>query len=168
MPQGKPVITTPLIRKLSRAKKRAHSKNSPSWKAISKLLSIKQKEQLANQTSDNVNNAIHGSKNWWMNVKDLIGESPQVSFCPLISMNNRWLNMTQFVNELNSYYLSDHDGYIPDFSDIHLPKQYLPAIKLMKWQSMPYSVNSTHPNPQIQKTSQPGLARTMLISSHNL
>lgn len=122
VPQGKPVITTPLIRKLSRAKKRAHSKNSPSWKAISKVLSIKLKEQLANQTSDNVNNAIHGSKNWWMNVKDLIGESPQVSFCPLISMNNRWLNMTQFVNELNSYYLSDHDSYIPDFPDMHVPE----------------------------------------------
>ena len=120
VPQGKPVLTTPLIRKLSRAKKRAHRKNKPTWKAISKLLSIKLKEQLATQTSDNVNNVVRGSKNWWKNVKDLIGESPQVSSCPLISINDRWLNMLQFVNDLNSYYLADHESYIPDFPDMHV------------------------------------------------
>ena len=37
-------------------------------------------------------------------------------------MKNRWLNLTQFGNELNSYYLSDQDSYIPDFPDIHLPE----------------------------------------------
>ena len=86
-------------------------------------------------------------------------------------MNNRWLKMTQFVNELSSYYLSDHDSYIPDFPDMHVPETVASCYQtneMAGWQSMPYLVNSTHPNPQIQKTSQPGLAGTMLISSRNL
>ena len=34
---GKPVITSPLTRKLKRAKYRAHYKNNPAWKALSAI-----------------------------------------------------------------------------------------------------------------------------------
>ena len=39
VPIGKPTLTSPLIRKLSRAKQRAHQKQNPAWKALSKILS---------------------------------------------------------------------------------------------------------------------------------
>ena len=71
VPIGKPVITSPLIRKLQRAKKRAHGKKNPAWKAIAKILSHHQQVLRRKQTDEKVNNVVPGSKSWWHNIKDL-------------------------------------------------------------------------------------------------
>ena len=50
VPMGKP----PLIRKLKRAKYRAHRKNNPAWKALSAILKFHQQKELHKKT-DNEN-----------------------------------------------------------------------------------------------------------------
>ena len=64
-------MTSPLIRKLSRAKQRAHQKQNPAWKALSKILSQQLRKQMSLKTSEKVNNTVTGSKSWWRNLKQL-------------------------------------------------------------------------------------------------
>ena len=118
VPLGRPTLTSPLIRKLSRAKQRAHCKRNPAWKALSKMLSQQLRKQLSQQTSEKVNSTVTGSKNWWRNIKQLTGEHHRKSATPLISMNDSWLNISQFVHQLNNYYLEDHNSYTPNYPTI--------------------------------------------------
>ena len=103
---GKPVLTSPLIRKLQRAKKRAHQRKNPAWKSLSRIVSHHQSLLLQKQTDDKINNAVRGSKSWWTNIKDLCGETQnKAQNAPLICMDNEWLTIPQFVEQLNTYYL---------------------------------------------------------------
>ena len=100
---GKPCLTSPLIRKLSRAKKRAHNKGNPSWKSLSSLLKFHQKQLLSKQTDGNVNFAIKGSKNWWQNIKHLTGESKKTQSAELTYINDEWITDSEFANKMNEY-----------------------------------------------------------------
>ena len=75
VPVGKPYITSPLIEKLKRAKKTAHKKGNPVWKFLAKQLTNMQKQALHQKTDQKINNAIHGTKTWWNNIRQLTGES---------------------------------------------------------------------------------------------
>lgn len=141
-PISKPTLTSPLIRKLSRAKKRAHQKRNPVWKAISKLLSQQLRKQMAVKTSEKVNKTITGSKNWWSNVRRLTGEQHQVSAAPLISMNNRWLNKSQFARQLNDYYLQDHDKFSLDYPDIPSTTGPYPTVDEMTVYKLMRKINT--------------------------
>ena len=121
-------MTSPLIRKLSRAKQRAHQEQNPAWKALSKILSQQLRKQLSLKTSEKVNNTVTGSKSWWRNLKQLTGEQHQVSAAPLISMNDNWLNKSQFVKQLIDYYLQDHNSFSPDYPTI--PYQLIGVVHL--------------------------------------
>jgi hypothetical protein len=104
VPSGKPVLTSPLIRKLQRAKQRAHKKNN--WKFLAKMLS----SQLAKQTSDNVIETVQGRKSWWKNLKQLTGDWQNARPAPFISMNGNWLSHSQFVEQLNTHHLDGHQS----------------------------------------------------------
>ena len=108
VPVGKPCITSPLIRKLSRAKQRAHNRNNPAWKFLAKLLSSQQKSALHTQTNNNINNTIKGSKTWWQNIKKLTGEINKTSQSPVIYIEDSWHSIGEFTSKLNRYYLQDH------------------------------------------------------------
>ena len=59
VPMGKPVITSPLIRKLKRAKYRAHCKNNPAWKALSAILKFPQQKELQKKTDNEINSEVY-------------------------------------------------------------------------------------------------------------
>ena len=110
VPRERPVLSNHLIPKPRRAKQRAHKNKNPSWKALSKLLTIQMRNQLKRRTDEKVNSTVHGSKTWWKNVNDLTGEAQEKSHCaPLINMDDSWLSIPDFVEKLNEYYLDGHD-----------------------------------------------------------
>ena len=90
-PVDKPVITSPLIQTLKRAKQRAHKKGNPSWKFLSKLLQQQMKSGLQKLSNNNINNAVRGSHNWWQNVKTITGESKQTNQSEVINIAGEWL-----------------------------------------------------------------------------
>ena len=109
-PTGKPCITSPIIRKLSRAKQRAHKNKNPSWKFLSKLLSAHQKSALLSQTNNTINNTIKGTKTWWQNIKKLTGKQNNNKSSPTIFIDNNWLSNEEFCDKLNCHYLSGFSG----------------------------------------------------------
>ena len=116
-PVDKPVITSPLIQKLKRAKQRAHKKGNPSWKFLSKLLQQQMKSGLKKLSNNNINNAVRGSHNWWQNVKTITGESKQTNQSEVINIAGEWLTSDQFVDKLNTYYVEQGDS-----TDINIPE----------------------------------------------
>ena len=116
-PVGKPIITSPLIRKLSRAKRSAYNKNNrDAWKYLAKQLAEEQKNVLHKQTNQNINNAIKGTKAWWHNIRKLTGEIPTRDDTPALYIEERWHSSNEFAQKLNEFYLQDHNK--SDFPEI--------------------------------------------------
>ena len=121
-PTGKPCITSPIIRKLSRAKQRAHKNKNPSWKFLSKLLSAHQKSALLSQTNNTINNTIKGTKTWWQNIKKLTGKQNNNKSSPTIFIDNNWLSNEEFCDKLNCHYLSGHSPVVfPEIPEDGIP-----------------------------------------------
>ena len=123
VPVGKACLTTPLIRKLARAKKRAHKKGNLSWKYLGKILSIQLQKCLSHQTDKTINKATSGTKAWWKEVKILAGTSKTDStkHSMPINMNGDWLDKVKFADQMNQFYLQLHqscDVSFPDISNI--------------------------------------------------
>ena len=118
VPVGKPFLSTPLIRKLSRAKKRAHRRNNPVWKYFGKLLSSQLKKNLHRHVDNNINKTVKGTKNWWKCLKSLTGNGRSNNNSPIININDSWMSPSQFVNNLNNYYLEAQHGLKLNFPDI--------------------------------------------------
>ena len=117
VPCGKACVSTPLMRKLSRAKQRAHKKKKPHWKFLSKLLASHQQTALKRQTSDTINSSIRGSGSWWKNVKQLIGEQKTNNQSPTIFIDDCWLSPRQLARKLNDHYLQTNN-ITTDFPEI--------------------------------------------------
>ena len=67
VPSGKPPLTSPLLKKLRRAKKREWSKHkrSDKWKSLNSLVINEQQKLQRKHTNDSINNVMRGSSNWW-------------------------------------------------------------------------------------------------------
>ena len=105
-----------LMRKLSRAKQRAHKKGNPSWRFLSKLLSTQLRKALSNLASTTINSSIKGTKKWWTNIKLMAGECPEKNKAPFIHIEDSWLSITSFTEKLNEYYLEPHQN-----ADLKIP-----------------------------------------------
>ena len=116
---GKPVITFPLIRKLKRAKYRAHRKNNPVWKALSAILKFHQQKELQKNTDNEINSATRGSKDWWNSIKRLTGGITTPVSSPVVSVNNNLVTNAEFSGYYNKY-LTNNDSVIelPDHNII--------------------------------------------------
>ena len=106
VPACKPCVTSALIRKLQRAKKRAHKNRNSAWKSISGLLKFHQKQLSQKHVNSDVNFAIKGSKTWWNNVKSLLGESISKRHNNLTFIDDRWISCAEFTEEMNKFLLS--------------------------------------------------------------
>ena len=73
-PVNKPYISSPLIRKLQRAKRTAYNNHNLCLKFLSKQIVSLQKSALHKMTDDNINTAMKGTKRWWNNIKQLSGD----------------------------------------------------------------------------------------------
>ena len=112
VPVGKPYISSPLMRKLKRAKQNAYKNNNIAWKFLSKQLAALQKSALHKMTNETINESIQGSKRWWHNVKKLTGDKHVTNQPAVMFMEDTWLSTEEFVNKLNSYYVQDHNEVV--------------------------------------------------------
>lgn len=119
VPTDKPVITSPLIRKLIRAKQRAHKRKNPSWKFLSKQLSRQLKNALKKQSDNNINNTVQGTRNWWRNIKAITGERTTTNQADVINIADEWLTNTEFAEKLNAYYVEQQDSSV--INTPHIP-----------------------------------------------
>jgi hypothetical protein len=148
-PQGKPVLDSPLIAKLRRAKRRAFSKGNPSWKYLAKLLSAKLKQLLKRHTDNLINKATKGSKRWWNQVKQLTGDTRSDTTQNRINIENTWQTIDQFVNNLNDYYLSGHSVIELDYPKCHPSTEPLTPITHIEVVQLLNNINTrkaTHSN----------------------
>lgn len=118
VPLEKPIVSTPLIRKLQRAKQRAYRKNKPSWKFLSKLLSRSRRKAHQKHINSKVNSVMKGTNKWWNNIKNLTGESQAQNKAPFINIDDNWFPIATFTEKLNSYYLEGHTDASLQFPDI--------------------------------------------------
>ena len=100
-----PVLVTPLIIKLRRAKNRLYKQGSPAWKFVSGLLSRKIREKRKNFSDTNLNAVLMGSKKWWKNVKTLT-QPPEQTGPSRMLLDNKWITPSEFVEQQNDYFLS--------------------------------------------------------------
>ena len=133
VPMGKPVITSPLIRKLKRAKYRAHRKNNPAWKALSAILKFHQQKELQKNTDNEINSATRGSKDWWNSIKRLTGGITTPVSSPVVSVNNNWITNAEFSGYYNSYHTNNNS--VIEFPDYNITIDDIPSVE-------EYTVNS--------------------------
>ena len=128
---GKPSLSTPLIEKIKRAKLRVHhNKNRDSKLYFSKLLADLQKKELRKQTDVKVNQAVTGSRAWWLNVKKLTGDhKPSSNTSPLINMDDKWVTIDSFVENLNNFFLQSHDTATINFPEIPERSDDIPEVE---------------------------------------
>ena len=104
VPVDKPLITSPLIRKLKRAKQRAHKGNKSSWKALSRVLIFHQQRELKSLTDNEINSVSRGTKNWWSKVKRVTGDNINLpNSSPVVSIDDRWISSSDFADQFNNY-----------------------------------------------------------------
>lgn len=72
-PEDKNLITTPLITKLRRAKKRLYQHGNPRWKQFTNLLRDEIAKFDRQQADINIIRTPPGSRGWWANVKTATG-----------------------------------------------------------------------------------------------
>ena len=104
VPMEKPCFMTPTVKKLHRAKKRAHKGNKPTFKYLSKTLSamiMSQRRKLTNQT---INSCSHGTKHWWKHLKRLSGSIKSCDSPPCINIDGKWLSNDEFASQINEYF----------------------------------------------------------------
>ena len=115
-------ISSPLMRKLKRAKQNAYKNNNIAWKFLSKQLAALQKSALHKMTNETINESIQGSKRWWHNVKKLTGDKHVTNQPAVMFMEDTWLSTEEFVNKLNSYYVQDHNEVVfPEIPSAGIP-----------------------------------------------
>ena len=108
VPIGKPIITTPLLRKLKRAKQRAYKNNSPSWKFLSVLYSKELHKESVRKTVNLINKVQRGSDSWWTEVKKVTGCQNSTFQKPFLFINDSWISAQDFTSLINDYYLDGH------------------------------------------------------------
>lgn len=118
VPIGRPAISSPLIRKLRRAKQNAFRSGNQKWRYFSKQLKIEIRKELAKITDSKVNNTVNGSKAWWRTIKELTGERHTTNDAPLINIEGEWLSPAQFGANLNEFYLAGHDTIDIDYPEV--------------------------------------------------
>ena len=69
-------------------------------------------------TNNNVNNAVQGTRSWWSNIKNIIGEQPSKNRSTVVHIGDSWLSKEEFAEKLNQYYLEHHDDIAMEFPDI--------------------------------------------------
>ena len=120
VPFGKPPLTSPLLKKLRRAKKREWSKHkrSEKWKSLNRLVINEQQKLQLKHTNDSINNMMKGSSNWWKEVIKLTGDTTQSQRPSLIHLEDHWMTLEQFISNLNDYYLEAHENAELNFPEI--------------------------------------------------
>ena len=116
-PVNKPYISSPLTRKLQRAKRTAYNNHKLCFKFLSKQIASLQKSALHKMTDDNINTAMKGTKRWWNNIKQLSGDKKITNdHASAKFIDNVWLSTEELTHKLNSYYVENHNKV--DFPEI--------------------------------------------------
>lgn len=102
-PHHRPPITTPLITKLRRAKKRAVQNHNLSWKHLSKLCARKVAQLNIKLVLKNINDVASGNRRWWKAIKTLTGDATERSHRSHMNINSNWMPTSPFPNKLNVY-----------------------------------------------------------------
>ena len=100
-------VTNPesdLIRKIRRAKDRAHRSGSQSWKTLSILLNKLIRKRKIEQYKTMLNSAFDDNRMWWQNLKKLDGKNTEKGPQPKNYVDGKWMGAEEFVQYLNNYY----------------------------------------------------------------
>jgi hypothetical protein len=100
-----PLLLTPLIIKLRRAKNRLYKNGNIGWKYFAGLISQKLRKIRKEHCEKHLNSITNDSKKWWKNLKSLT-EPSQQGGPERLYINEKWMTPSEFVETQNDHSLS--------------------------------------------------------------